>query len=354
MTIKTDLALLQAHDAISFEVPPLAYIEPEWKSEGGLGLAMDAQPQIVTAVNAGIPTFLTTFFDPAALRILQSPNEATAIFGEEVKGSWIDTNAVFPVVENTGVVSAYDDYSADGRADMNINFENREPFLFQTVIGYGDMEVEKAGLARLSLVSEKQIAAVMALDKFQNKTYFFGVAGLMNYGLLNDPTLAAPIAPAPKAAGGVSWQLASANEIAADITSLVTKVITQAGGLLDKKSKFTLAMSPTSEARMAATNQFNVNVEDIIKKNFPNLTVKTAVQYGVLSASNPEGTAGGEFMQLIADDVRGQDTGYCATNCKLRTGKIVTQLSSFEQKYSQGSYGSVIRIPYAISSMIGL
>jgi hypothetical protein len=353
MTIKTDLELLQAHDAISFEVPPQAYIDSEAQKRN-YNLALDAQPQIVTAANAGIPTFLTTFFDPQALRVLQSPNQAAEIFGEEVKGTWIDTTVSFLVVENTGGVSAYDDYSNDGRADINTNFVERQPFMFQTVIGYGDQEVERAGLARLQLVSEKQMAAVKALDKFQNRTYFYGVAGLQNYGLLNDPSLPTPIAPAPKAAGGITWALASANEIAADISTLVTKVIQQANGLLDKKSKFTLSMSPVSDARMAATNQFNVNVMDIVKKNYPNLTVKTAVQYGAISGQNTEGNSAGELVQLIADSVEGQDTGYCATNCKLRTGKIVTELSSFEQKYSQGTMGSVIRIPYGIAEMLGV
>ena len=352
MTIKTDLALLQAHDAISFEVEPTAYIEDGHKSN--FNLALDAQPGLVTVASAGIPTFLTTFMDPNAVRVLQSPNQAAQIFGEEVKGSWVDTTIVVPVQENTGTVSAYDDYSADGRADVNATFENREPFMFQTVIGYGDQEVERYGLARLQLVSDKQMAAVKALDKFQNKTYFFGVAGLQNYGLLNDPSLKAPIAPAPKAAGGISWALASANEIFADISSLVTQVIQQANGLLDKKSSYTLAMSPVSEARLAATNQFNVNVEDLIKKNYPNLTIKTAVQYGAISAQNTEGNSAGELVQLIADAVEGQDTGYCATNCKLRTGKIVTQLSSFEQKYAQGTVGAIVRLPYAIGQMLGV
>lgn len=354
MTIKTDLALLQAHDAISFEVEPQFYIEESMKNNHGLQLAMDAQPQIVSAVNSGIPTVLTTFIDPNAIRILQSPNQAAEIFGEEVKGSWTNNTIMFTIQENTGTVSAYDDYSADGRSDVNAAFENREPFMFQTILGYGDQEVARYDLTKLNLVSDKQVAAVKALEKFQNKSYFFGIAGLLNYGLLNDPSLVAPIAPAPKAAGGISWALASANEIFADISSLVTQVIQQANGLLNKKSRFTLAMSPVSEARLAATNQFNVNVEDLIKKNYPNLTIKTAVQYGAISAQNTEGNSAGELVQLIADDVEGQDVGFCATNCKLRTGRVVQQLSSIEQKYSQGTIGSVIRLPYGIAQMLGV
>ncbi|TIS53181.1 MAG: DUF2184 domain-containing protein, partial [Mesorhizobium sp.] len=41
----------------------------------------------------------------------------------------------------------------------------------------------------------------------------------------------------------------------------------------------TLAMSPESQLAMTATNSFNVNVEDLLKKNFPNLRVVSAVQY---------------------------------------------------------------------------
>ncbi|MBZ9727536.1 hypothetical protein LB554_26685 [Mesorhizobium sp. CO1-1-11] len=120
--------------------------------------------------------------------------------------------------------------------------------------------------------------------------------GLQNFGLLDDPNLAAPITPSPKAYGGVKWInngqiVATANEIYADLQSLWLQLVTQTAGLVDQNTKMTLAMSPESQLAMTATNSFNVNVEDLLKKNFPSLRVVSAVQYRGQTAINPGGIA---------------------------------------------------------------
>lgn len=351
-----DLAVFESEWGINFP-GAVEFTKPEWKRN--FQLAMDAQPALVTTPNSGIPSFLTTFVDPDILTILTAKNAAAEIFGEVRKGSFVDAVAMFPVVEHTGEVSSYGDFSQDGKSNANTNFPQREAYLYQTIIEYGDLEMERAGLAKIGWAAELKQSAIINLNKFQNLTYFYGVAGLQNYGLLNDPSLSAPISPATKAAGGVKWITggvitATANEVYADIQSLFIQLVIQSSGNIDQKSKMTLAMSPVSEVALTATNQFNVNVSDLLKKNFPGLTVKTGVQYGALSAQNPQGSAAGEVVQLIADEVEGQDTGYCAFNEKLRGGVIVQDLSSFKQKMSQGSWGAVIRQPFAISQMVGV
>lgn len=335
----------------------VGFIEPAWRHNWQL--ALDAQPSLVTTSNNGIPSFLTTFIDADLLRILTAKNQAAEIFGEVRKGSFVDVTVMFPVVEQTGEVSSYGDYSNNGRAGLNTNFPQREAYLYQTIIEYGELEMARAGLAKIGWAAELKNSAVTTLNKFQNLTYFYGVQGLQNYGLLNDPSLAAPISPAPKAAGGLSWwngtaPNATANEVFADIQGTFIQLVNQSAGLIDSKTKMTLAMSPRSAGALTFTNSFNVNVEDLLKKNFPNMEIKTAVQYGALSAQNPQGSVGGEIMQLIADTVEGQDTGFCAFNEKLRAGPIIPDLSSFKQKMTQGTWGAVIRQPFAIAQMIGL
>lgn len=371
MKIKPQHLAVFEQGGITFENPPQHIIEDGWQRGGrllemamdadpSLAMALDAQPALVTTASAGIPSMLTTFIDPTALRILQSPNEAAEIFGEESKGSWTDTNGQFPVIENTGTVTAYGDYSNAGRSDINATWEQREFFLFQTIIGYGDLETARAALGRIALVAEKQQAMSKAIERYKNRSYFLGVAGLANYGLLNDPGLLPAIAPTIKAAGGSRWVstssqiVATANEIFNDVQSLVLLAIKQAAGQLNTKSKFTLAMSPQSDGALSATNSFGKTAIEMIKVSFPNLTVKTAVQYGSLTGFNVEGNAAGEMMQLIADDVQGQDTGYCMTNATLRMGRIVPSLSAFEQKAMAGTGGALVRQPFGIATMVGL
>jgi len=198
------------------------------------------------------------------------------------------------------------------------------------------------------------------LNKFSNLTYFYGVRLLQNYGLFNDPHLNASLTPATKAYGGTSWYnssgqiAATANEIFADIENTFAQLVTQTAGLVNRETRMTLAMSPSSEAALTTTNSFNVNVSDLLKKNFPNLKIENAVQYGVLSASNPQGLAAGNFMQLIAHEVEGMETGFCGFNEKMRAHKLIPATSSYKQKVSGGSWGAILRITATIASMIGI
>ena len=331
-------------------------LPPAYKSNHDL--AMDAQPTLITVPNNGIPSFLTTLIDPNLLRILTAKNEAVEILGEVRKGEWIDNTAIFPVVEHTGEVATYGDFAENGRAGANTDFPQRQAYLYQAIIEYGEKELEQAGRARIGWSAELKQSAIVTLNKFQNLTYHYGLAGLQNYGLLNDPALPTPIAPGIKANGGVKWVIgnvinASANEVYADIQALFTLLVVQTSGNIDKKSKLVLALSPKSAVALTATNSYNVNVEDLLKKNFPNLRVQTSIQYGAVTSQNPQGNAAGEVVQLIAEEVEGQDTGYCAFNEKLRAGAIIRGLSSFKQKMVQGTWGAIIRQPFAFAQMLG-
>lgn len=334
-----------------------AYMPPAFKKN--FALAMDALPTLSTNPNSGVPAWLTTMIDPDVLKILFAPNKAAVILGEQRKGTWTDKTAVFPVVEHTGEVSSYGDYAENGRAGANTNWPQRQSYLFQTVKEYGDLEVDLAGTAKINWVSEIDESAATNFGKFLNLTYFFGVLGLQNYGLLNDPNLSAALTPATKASGNARWitlgvVTATANEIFTDIQSLFTQLVSQSTGLIEADAKMCLAMSPTSAVALTTTNTFNVNVYDLLKKNFPNIRFETAVQYGARTASNPQGVLAGEFVQLIAETVEGKKTGYTSFNEKMRSHPIVRALSSYKQKLTGGTWGSIIRIPMAFTSMVGV
>jgi hypothetical protein len=264
------------------------------------------------------------------------------------------------VVEQTGEVAAYGDFNESGRAGLNTNFPQRQSFNYQLITEYGDLEADRAGLAKIGWAAELKEAAAAILNKFQNLTYFKGVANLQNYGLLNDPGLNAVMVPATKAATGTTWITAlgvvnaTANEVYADILSLYGKLVNQSSGNVDDSTPLIIAMSPLSSTALKITNSFGITVKDMLAATFPGLEVKTAMQYGAISTSNPQGLAGGELVQLIATTVEGQSTGTCAYNEKLRTFPIFRDLSSFKQKLMQGSWGAIIKAPFAIAQMQGV
>jgi hypothetical protein len=313
-------------------------------------MALDAQPALVTGANAGIPSMFTSFVDPETVRVRQAPNVGAKILSEQRMGTWIDQTAFFPVVENTGQVNSYGDFNEDGKSDANANFVQRQSYLFQTIIEYGDLEVERAGAARLNWVSEKQIAAAKTLSKFEDLVYHLGVNGLENFGLLNDPTLSAPLTPGTKAAGGVQWvkngQInATSNEVYQDFQALYNELTTNGQGLISEDTPFRFVYPNTAAAGMTATNQFGMTVKALIKESFSNVEYVVAPRYA---------TAAGNEVQLIALEFDGSKTGRCAFNEKMRAHRIVPKSSSFSQKHSSGSWGAVIMYPMAIASMLGV
>ncbi len=324
-------------------------------------LALDAQPALTTDPNSAVPAMLTTTIDPEVIRVVFAPLAFAEILGERQAGTWLDETRMFPVVEYTGEVSTYGDFNNNGRAGVNMNWPNFQSYLYQTYISYGERELERAGLARINYVSELTQSAAWALNQFQNLTYAFGVEGLQNYGIINNPYLLAPITPATKAAGGTGWFTAggspnaTANEVYNDIVSVWTQVIRQTNGAVDVKAKATLALSPNSALALQFANSFGVYVEDLLKRGFPNMEVKTAPQYGVQSASNPNGaSAAGNYMQLILDKVQGQQVAYAAYNEKMRQHKIIPDSSSWKQKTTQGTWGTILRMPVGVASMVGI
>lgn len=315
-------------------------------------LALDAQPTLAVGPgSSGVPALFTTFVDPEVIRVLQAPNKGASILGERKEGDWTSQTAMFLVVENTGEVSSYGDQNTNGLSDANATFPQRQPYLFQTIVQYGDLEEARMATAKLNWVSEKQVSAAKTLDKFLDYTYHNGVSGLQNYGLLNDPALSAPLTPSTKAAGGTSWVTAggainaTANEVYADIQALFVQLVKQSQGVIEAEDALTLVLPPTSAVGLTATNSFGITVGDMLKKNFPNLKVKTSPRYA---------TGTGNLAQLIADKVDGNDVGFCAFNEKLRDHGIVRELSSWKQKKTSGTWGAVIRYPLGVSQMLGI
>jgi hypothetical protein len=280
------------------------------------------------------------------IRVLVTPNKASTIFGETKKGDWTMLTSQFPMVESTGEVSSYGDFSNNGSVGTNVNWVPRQSYQFQTVTQWGEREMEMAGAAKIDYAANLNVASALALDKFMNKSYFFGIAGLQNYGLLNDPSLSAPITPLTKAATGTSWSNATPKEVFDDVKALFAQLQTQVKGLVDMDAKMTLSLSPPSSVYLANTNEvFATNARELITKNFPNLRIETAVEYS---------TTGGELVQLIVDSIDGQKTGYCSFSEKMRAHPVKVGLSSFQQKKSAGTWGAIIRMPIAIAQMLGV
>jgi hypothetical protein len=304
-------------------------------------LACDAQPDLVTVSNGGIPAYLTNWVDPTIVKILVSPMRATEIVGDERKqGDWTTTHGTFMAVEQTGYTTAYGDFQNGGMSGINTDFPVRQAFLYQTNTQWGELQLARAGLARIDYANQVNAASILTLNKQQNASYFFGISGIPNYGLLNDPNLY------PSIAATAAWNASATTpeQIFEDVRRMFVQVQYQSNGTIRSDSPITLAMSNVLEPALDKTNQFGLSARNQLAKHFPNITVKSAVEYG---------TAAGELVQMIVNNVEGQQTATTAYTEKMRAHAVITASSSWSQKKSQGTFGTVIYNYTAIASLIG-
>lgn len=306
-------------------------------------MAMDAA--LLTTPNAGIPVELLTFFDNRAIDILMAKRAATKIFNEVKAGTRADLVRKFRVLEKTGYTQPYSDYANNGKADVNYNFPARENYLFETTIAYGDQEVAETSRAKINLVSDKQASAATAIAVDMNKFYMNGVAGLQNYGILNQPNLPSAIVAKNGAAGTATWSTKTGTEIYNDIVALMSDIASRTEGNVDQETKYKLIVGPSSNAELNKLNAFGTEtVLALIKRNFPNLEVVVAPEYDDSTKK----------IQLIALDVDGTPTGEMAFSEKLIAGRLIPDLSSYRQKFMAGTYGCVVYRPVLVSTMTGI
>ena len=326
-------------------LPGAVYAMDGWNDD--YTLALDAQPQLVTAANAGIPAFLANILDPSVIEVVLQPLRAAEIAGGEVKkGDWATQSLMMPLAEPIGHVVTYGDYDNGGTVDANVNWVSRQPYHYQTIKRLGERQVEQWGLAAIDWNARLDRSVAQTFNRFQNRSYFFGIGGLQNYGMLNDPSLITPITPATKVGGGTTWTIATAEEIYADVLDLYIQLQTQMGGNLEMTDTMELVLSTTRQPRLSTISTLTlVPVIKAIKESFPNLTVRAAPEYT---------TGSGELMQLILPNYEATETIWAGFTEKMRAHNIIQELSAWMQKMSAGTWGAIIRRPICIAQMLGI
>jgi Uncharacterized protein conserved in bacteria (DUF2184) len=304
--------------------------------------AMDAAsltPTLVGTPNAGIPTYLTTYVDPKVIEVLVAPMKAAEIVGESKKGDWTTLTATFIQAEPLTKVATYGDYSADGDSSANVNYPQRQAYFFQTWTRWGERELEMAGAGRVDWAAQLNYSSALGLAKFLNSTYLFGVSGLQNYGLTNDPRLPAPISLS------INWATATPDAIYNSIVALYKALQTQSQGIIEQTDELKLAMPPTAAGDLNNVNIYGLSAAKLLKDAFPKLEIVTVPEYD---------TASGRLVQMWAPKMEGQETATCAFTEKMRAHAIERYSSYFRQKKSAGTWGAVVFRPLGVAQLLGV
>ena len=314
-----------------------------WISKGNeASLAQDAA--MITTPNTAVPFELSAYIDPMVVHIMTAPRRARSILAEEKKGTWVNPYAKWRSEEIVGQTTPYSDYANGAASDVNNSWHTREQYIFQTSVTYGDLELDMSSVARINLAASKQRAAANVIDIDANRFYLLGVANRDIYGLLNDPNLPTAITP-ESVDGSTSWSKKTTVQIYNDVLKLFGALSVNSAGLIDQSTPLKLCISPAMNRYLGVSTDFNVSVLDMLNKYFSSLTI----------VELPELTgASGETVFLIAPEVVGQASGVLAFGEKIRAGRIISDVSSFRQKYAASTYGGIVLQPFAFAQMTGI
>ena len=316
-------------------------------------LAMDSAMQ--TTPNVGYPASLFQYIDPQIVEILFGVTNANRLAPEVKQGTWEQEYYNYAVEERISDVTAYSDRTENVTTEVNYEYNVRELARFQTVIQYGDLEVDKANQAKIALQSRKQLAGADIIARKQNQFYLYGVSNKQNYGILNEPNLNPSINPNSITVGGstyTTWADKVANDasnagnhVYNDVLKLWSTLSARNGGNIDQNERIILAVSNNVVSYLSAPNQFGLTCEAMLKQNFPNLEI---VQLPELSTNQGEG------VMMIVPSLYGVDTVNLVYSDKFRALQVVQTVSGFKQKLVGTSYGAVYKRTSLVCTMYGV
>ena len=253
-----------------------------------------------------------------------------------------------------GAVNPYGDYDESVTADANYTLSPRDVYRGQTVIGYGDLEVEAGATAKWDIIGGKRYSAAQSIAIAQNKLFFLGnissTGAFVNktLGLLNDPNLNASY---PALNG--NWSVAGATQatnIVGDINFAFSKLATQLGNNVIQSDRLMLVVSAQAGAYFGTPTSLGITVAQMLKSIYANLEIVYAPEY--LSLASGSDNLGG--FQLIARDVIDEGTVCDLFSYKYRSHGTYRQTSSFKEKLSFGSGGAGVMAPAGVVTITGL
>ena len=294
--------------------------------------------------NTTVPAYMTAYANPKVIEILTAKRQYKAIAPEVKNGDWSTAFTQFRALELTGTATPYQDYDANGQANINTAFPTRKQYRFQTTIRVGDLEQDMNAAAKIDLFAEKQRSAAVLLEIEFNKAAFFGVPNVPVYGLLNDPNLNADETPTT-GVNGNTWALKTADEIMADFAKMMSKLYERSNGWVDANSALTLVIAPACLAELNKVNAFGVSVKKMLADTYPTMKIVTAAEMA---------TGSGNLAMIKADEIEGQPTVEFGYSEKYKAHSIVRETSSMIQKVSAGTYGAIVYYPFAIVTMLGV
>jgi hypothetical protein len=275
------------------------------------------------------------------------------------QGTFGITNIKIPTISFSNNYSLYADYSAQGDANINVNWVDRQVVNFERTLLYGDLAIAQMSMGKVDYIGRLREGTMRQIKLHQDALGFFGYSANMNiYGLLNDPSLYATItagqkAGAPSGSTSTLWEYGTFFEIIADIISLRQAITSRAGGQDDDDASCFLLLPPAVWQYLLTTSPLgNITVKDWLEKNYKNMRlIKAPLLQGT---GTPIGSSTPNQCVLIFETIDGQECLLNSFVTLYNSHGVVRQASSYQEKISYSLGGAIVSNGIGIQIMTGI
>lgn len=305
---------------------------------------MDGGISGMTPSNIVMPAGIATKITADLVRIITRKRTADEIIGSRKKlGNFEQENLLVRNLEQLGETKPYTDKDNTPVVSLNLGFISAGHYRFSTKAQPGVLESAQMALANISNEAEQYAAALETLAIEFNNTAFYGSTKVTGsypvYGILDNPSLA-PYKTATSTTADTTFKT-----FFADVRALIGDVITKAKGWATPDSTIVIGIANSRAMNFSLVNEFGQTVEEVLKKTFKNLKIVNSPELD--KAYNGQDVMICRFENTEAANVA--ETAVLGFSELAMASRIVQYETFSSQKFSSGSFGTLVYKPYMIS-----
>lgn len=325
-----------------------------YRGEGMRGVSLDsAFTAPITAPSVPTPLQFLQHWLPGFVKVITSARKIDTLIGVKTAGSWEDQEIVQGIVESSGYVQEYGDYTNIPLASWNTNFERRTIVRGELGIQVGQLEEARASAMRVSSAEEKRQAASISLEIFRNAVGIYGWNNGSNrtFGWLNDPNL-----PAWTSVSGGAWPSKTFLDIVSDLRLAIAALRNQSQDQIDPENVDLVLALPTSKVDyLSVVSDFGISVRDWLTQTYKKIRVESLPELNGANGGVDGFVLWAETIDSSVDgSTDGGDTFVQLVPNKFLTLGVEKRAKSYVEDYANATAGTLLKRPWAVVRYSGI
>lgn len=347
-------------DGFVMDAAPAEFRTMENMEKMGISFNADSDPvayicdglSTVTDPSVSVPYQFLQFWMRDPIKVVTQATVADDFLGRANYGEWWHEAIVLRIRELTGHTAPYGDWANAPRVGRNYNQEERTIVRFSAGLVTGALEAARTAAmgGGFSQYQDERDAIAQAFRLDTNAVAFFGYRlGLAkNYGILNDPNLAAYKAVPKNADNKTEWVDKTYYDIVRDLNTMVAELQVQCGGqFIPSKDAFKIGLALGCEQYLNTPNEHGHTVKQFIEATWKKAEIVAIPEF--------DGAIGGENAIYLKLEKLG--TSPCAEQIVPAAMRLVGSAqreTGVSELYSNATAGCFVEQPLGIVRYFGI